>query len=216
METILVIDGQPKSRRNFVHFLLKRLPEMKLVLVDDQKDLDSLEGIPVFDVIVICPGAASDLYNTLRLIGNAERAFPKVPVMIYDDHSDVEDIPLFFQTGVWGFVSKTERPDEVAACVTSLLNGKKYISEQTQRLLFGGTGNAGKSEECCSWVLKILSPRQLEIAQLLCQAFRIGDIARKLSINSSTVSNTRTLIFRRMGVKSIAELRRVMNAELPT
>lgn len=169
----------------------------------------------MFEVIIICPGAASNPFNTLRLVGNVQREFPHVPIMIYDDHSDVDDIPLFFRVGVWGFVSKTEKPDEAVTCIISLLNGREYISEHTQRLLFGGTCNMEKPEECCSPVLNILSPRQLEIARLLCQAYRIGEIARQLSVSSSTVSNIRASIFGKMGIKSIAELRHAMNEELP-
>lgn len=215
METILVIDCQPASRVSFGHFLSKRFPQMKLVLVDDQKDLDSMENISLCKAIIICPGIASNPLNTLRLIGNVESAFPQIPIMIYDDHSDVDDIPLFFRVGVWGFVSKTEKPDEAVKCIISLLDGRKYLSEHTQRLLFGGTCEVEKPDECDSPGLNILTPRQLEIARLLCHAYRIGEIARQLSVNSSTVSNIRASIFRKMGVKSIAELKYVMNEELP-
>ncbi len=72
-------------------------------------------------------------------------------------------------------------------------------------------GRVGRSLDDAQ--LDSLSPRQREITRMLASGHRVVTIARELGISQSTVRNHLSLIFRKVGVGSQAELVEVVTAE---
>ncbi len=58
----------------------------------------------------------------------------------------------------------------------------------------------------CGGILEVLTPRQAEIARLICGGLQNGEIARRLSISRSTVRHHLAAIGRRLGTQDRQQL----------
>jgi len=63
--------------------------------------------------------------------------------------------------------------------------------------------------------LRLLSPRELEVLQPFMEGRRVAKIARRLSISPHTVRNHLQSIYRKLGVRSQAELIEKLRPEIP-
>ena len=104
--------------------------------------------------------------------------------------------------GARGYLRKDASNDEIEKAITTVLNGKTYISPSlTQKLLAGlqsrkETGNPFDK----------LSHREFEIVQHLAQGDSIKEISTKLNVHTSTAGTHKARIFEKLGVHNVIEL----------
>jgi DNA-binding NarL/FixJ family response regulator len=143
------------------------------------------EGLPLIRKlkpdVVLCdlhlPGV-SGLEITERIVRGGSG--PRVIIVTVQDDGPMPRRLL--DAGASGYLGKGGSAEELLRAVRDVSRGKKYLgSDVAQKLALGSiAGHASPFDA--------LSPRELEIAMLLCRGLRMEDIAKRLSLSPKTVA----------------------------
>lgn len=125
------------------------------------------------------------------------KTHPTVPVIILSGAEDLRD--RMMALGASAFVPKNGEALEIVAAIRAVLDGEVY--------------EPGHCNDHLAW--EALSHRQREIARLCAEGHSNKEIGRRLGISDNTVRAHLTLIFRRFGLKSRADLSALAGEALP-
>jgi DNA-binding NarL/FixJ family response regulator len=177
---------------------------IRLLLVDDHEMvLDSMdlalrrrEGITIVatarslhDAITYLDTAGVDVVVTdldlgdgpgTELVAHANRQEPPVPVLLITGTDDRRGTEVALSTGCAGFVSKSAGIDELATAIASVARGAAVFPAALLSAMMTPDHDVSESG---------LSPRELEILQLLAQGRSAPEIGRDLHLSVHTVRN---------------------------
>jgi len=107
----------------------------------------------------------------LEGIGLLRHRWPQAPVLMLSSQSEPETVRLALSRGAAGFVSKAETADEIVLAIQRALRGSRTESPSPTEAVGA----------------RRLTPRQLEVLDLLDQGLSNKLVARKLSLSDNTV-----------------------------
>jgi len=117
-----------------------------------------------------------------------------------------EDGPMpkrLLDAGASGYLGKGCAAEELLHAVRDVSRGKRYLgSAMAQKMALGGLNGGGSPFDA-------LSPRELEIAMLVCQGLRMEDIAKRLSLSPKTVATHKYRAFDKLEVRDGIALSRL-------
>jgi DNA-binding NarL/FixJ family response regulator len=103
--------------------------------------------------------------------------------------------------GASAYVGKACDAQELFRAIRDAMRGRRYVGgEIAQKLaLNGGQGSP----------FDALSPRELEVAMMLCRGMRAEDIARRLSLSGKTVATHKYRLLDKLAIKDSIALARL-------
>ncbi len=117
-----------------------------------------------------------------------------------------EDGPLprrLIEAGAAGYVGKGCDAAELLRAIRDVARGRRYLASQVaQHLAFSGLSGPGSPFDK-------LSPRELEVAKMLCTGMRMEEIGRRLSLSGKTVATHKYRLFEKLGIKDAIALARL-------
>ncbi len=128
--------------------------------------------------------------------------YPGTRVLIFSINEEFMYAKRFFQAGAMGFISKNSDLSELRKAIVLVLQGRRYISDSLGMHLLDGLNKKGTDDN----PFEKLSRRELEIAICLITGQSILEIAKTLYIAQSTVGTVKARIFKKLGVKNLAQL----------
>jgi DNA-binding NarL/FixJ family response regulator len=145
--------------------------------------------------------------NGIHALPEVRRRAPRTRVLMVADWARERDVLEAFGAGAQGFASKSDGIEELLGAIRAVGSGKSYVAPafngfvalEPARL----TRGAGKGPPD---VLKVLSPREREVLDLVVRGWRNRAIARELCVSSKTVDTHRTRINRKLGCNGASEL----------
>ena len=147
--------------------------------------------------VVICDFHLPDM-DGLEVTRRLLVEHPDLKVLIV---SVVEGGPVprrLLAAGAMGYVSKARDGSAVVRAVREVAAGRRYLDDALgARVLFETTP------------FDQLSPRQLEVAQLMVQGKRNADIALELDLTESTIRTVRAKVMFKLGVQTDIALARL-------
>ncbi|KFN45297.1 response regulator [Arenimonas composti] len=152
--------------------------------------------------VVICdlhlPGI-SGLDVTERLVRAADG--PRVLIV-----SVQEEGPLprrLLEAGAGGYVGKGCDAQELVIAVREVARGRRYLaSHVAQKLALARLDGDGSPFDR-------LSPRELEVARLLCTGMRMEEIGKRLSLSGKTVATHKYRLYEKLGIRDNVALARL-------
>jgi DNA-binding NarL/FixJ family response regulator len=200
---------------------------IRILLADDHKLVRAgirslLEGFPDIEVV----GEASDGEEALRLIDEHRprmvlmdiampllnglevtrrlaKAFPEVSVIILSTYSDEEHVYQALRAGASGFLEKGAALEELELAIRAVARGETYLSPPISKPVIMEYARRTSLDLQST---ERLSPRQVEILQLIAEGKSMKQIALGLSISVKTVETHRTAVMNRIGVHDVAGL----------
>lgn len=156
-------------------------------------DMPSVPGALILDLSM--PGMnGMELYETLR-----ERHY-EVPVIFLTAHGDIETAVTALRGGAYHFLQKSADHQALLSAVTEAV--------EKDRRARGGIPEAEKVRE----KLAALTEREREVVNLLAEGLLNKQIAQRLDLSVRTVEVHRASAYRRLGIKSVAELASLLAA----
>jgi len=145
------------------------------------------------DVIVMdvaMPGT-----NGLAAVKAIIAAHPEIAVLMLSMHSEETLVRQALDSGARGYVLKNALDLDLAAAVKKVAAGETVLDPSVNRpaSLRGERANA-------------LTPRELEVLQLICSGLSNREIAKELDLSVNTVAVHRANIMSALGVHKTAEL----------
>lgn len=157
-----------------------------------------------------------DLHG-LEIVREVRAQLPATRIIVLTAHPDGELPARLVAQGVHGFVDKAAPVSYILQAVESVLAGGMFFAThvapkgaavEAQAALPKVAPEAKESQLVASAVeaVKILSGREIEIAQLVSSGFSSKEVAARLDLSVRTVEKHRANIMEKVGVREVASL----------
>jgi DNA-binding NarL/FixJ family response regulator len=137
----------------------------------------------------------------LDIITTLQRKSPRTRVLIASAFLEKDMVALLMSRGVAGYLMKAEASELLVTAVRTVVRGASWFSEEVLNLL---RTSEGVSTKQTLW--HTLSPLEQQLLQLMGQGYTNQEIAEALHFAPQTIRNYSAILYRRLGVKSRAEL----------
>lgn len=201
-ETIrIILADDHQLVRDGLTLLLTANPKWKIVG-------EAEHGNALLEVLstTACDIVISDLnmpgMRGIDLITSIKSRYPNIPVLVLTMHDEQEIIQEILLAEADGYLLKNSGRDEVIAAVSDLLNGKTHYSAAVYQYILSDYKKLKTQEEN----IKPLSPREIEILQLIVSEYTSKEIADTLNISKQTVDTHRLHIMEKTGSKTLVGL----------
>jgi DNA-binding NarL/FixJ family response regulator len=185
------------------------------LLIDDQADLSvcgTATTVPA--AVQLAEKLAPDIavvdlalgdQSGLELIGLLHQSAPALPVLVLSMHDEMAYAERALRAGARGYVMKREAMDHMLTALRRLLAGGMFVSDRLSTQLLAKAVNRPSSP------IDTLSDREFEVFRLLAEGAGPTEAANRLGLSVKTVEAHRGHIKEKLGVKTAAELARVLS-----
>ena len=144
--------------------------------------------------------------NGLEVARRIRKKFPETEVlMISFDYSDYL-IREIVAAGARGFVVKGDSERDLISAVEALANHRSYFTPRANDVVLGRVPGSNQGDGVHEIVRRRLTPRELEIVQLLAEGKSSKEVAVSLAISVKTADTHRANIMRKLDLHSVTEL----------
>lgn len=126
---------------------------------------------------------------------------PRVRVIMLSMHDNEEYVGHALRAGAAGYLLKDADPMELEFAIRSVARGGSFMSPSVSRQVIQGYT---RQQRPTGASLERLTPRQVEIAQLIAEGHTNAEIARILGLASKTIETHRTQLMARLEVHDVA------------
>jgi two-component system invasion response regulator UvrY len=201
MKHILIAEDHAVVRIGTKHLLQSLIPDSSITDVENFDQLINELEVKPYDLLILdinIPGG-----NNTKMVEAIRSKSPETRILMFSSYDEQLYGLLYLQAGADGYLSKDAPEEEFQSAVLSVLNNKKYMSEDMQQMNINRLINP---KEFLPDPIVSLSPRETDVMNLLKEGLGTAKIAEKLNLQLSTVSTYKARIFEKLGVKNIVEL----------
>jgi DNA-binding NarL/FixJ family response regulator len=171
--------GEAGDGREAIELIAKLLPDV--VLMD-----------------ITMPGL-NGLHTTVR----TRTEYPSVRVIMLSMHDNEEYVWQALNAGAAGYLLKGADPTELSLAIRSVAQGGSYLSPAVSRHVVNDFVRRVGTDRSS---LDRLTPRQLEIVQLIAESHTNQEIAHELDISLKTVETHRAQLMGRLDIHDVPGL----------
>ncbi len=204
MLKIIVIDQFPLIRIGLSQFIQSHFNQYDVAEFADLKSFicQYADKKPTLVIWGVGEGEIDGDLELLKKMMN--RAFP-YPIIAYDKVVSAKNALRCLQTGVAGYLCKSDPPVQLLGGMKEVLSGRRYLAQDIKSAileehLFNTSQQQDKKRNR-------LSRKELEIAGYLANGMRVSVIADTLHKSVSTISTFKQQIFRKMDVDNVVQLK---------
>lgn len=182
-----------------IRSLLDRMSGVEVVgeAVDGREAIDMI-GRLLPDVVLMditMPGL-----NGLHVVVRAKADHPEVRVIMLSMHDNEEYVWQALRAGAAGYLLKDADPSELELAVRSVARGQSYLSPAVSAHVVSDYLRRSTPEK---GPMERLTPRQLEIVQLIAEGHTNQEIARQLDVSLKTIESHRAQLMSRLDIHDV-------------
>ena len=203
MPTRVLLADDHRIMREGLRALLKN--ESRIEVVGEAEDGRGTVSLAkkLRPAVVIMDVAMPDL-NGIEATRQIIAAAPTVRVLALSMHADRRFVNKMLQAGAAGYMLKDCAFEELAVAIQTVAGGQNYLSSQIASIVL--KDYLHHALPTVTPDVPVLTPRKLEILQLLAEGKSTKQVADVLHVSPKTVETHRKQIMDKLGVYTIAEL----------
>jgi DNA-binding NarL/FixJ family response regulator len=191
--SVMLVDDHSLVRRGFRR-MLEDEADIRVVgeASDGEEAVKLARSLKPQVIVMDCalPGI-SGLQATRKIL----QSLPETLVLMLSMHTEETWVRQAIDAGARGYVLKNAMDLELSSAIRRLVNGETVLDGQLSKAqTLKGERNAG------------LTPREVEILQLICDGKSNKEIANQLELSANTVAVHRANIMDALGIHKTAEL----------
>ena len=191
--TVLLVDDHALVRRGFRR-LLEDDPSI-IVVGEGSNGDEAIQLMKELKPRVVVMDAAMPGTNGLAATRTIMSTTPSAAILMLSMHAEETLVRQAMAAGAKGYILKNALDLDLAAAVKRVAAGETVLDPAlAQPAALAGERN------------KRLTPRELEVLQLICDGLSNKEIAEKLDLSANTVAVHRANIMNTLGVHKTAEL----------
>lgn len=142
----------------------------------------------------------------LGALTELRRQAPSVRAVMLTSFGTEPNVLRALRDGAAGFVLKHCAPDELIRAVRAAHDGDAYLSPEVTRMVLGMvTPAAGRRAEATTR-LTALSPREIEIAELVAEGLSNAEIGRRVHMSEPTIKTYMSRVLTKLGCTNRVEV----------
>ena len=200
MKKFLIADDHSIVRTGISFLIRQEFPGAQIDTCADGHTAWRKIGAGKYDLAILDINMPGN--DPVSLLRNISAQYPGLKVLILTMNREQVYAKKYLQLGIKGFVNKEAEPSELRRAMTTILEGKTYLSRDMNKLLLAEalSGDIPKNP------FDKLTSRELEIMGHLVEGKSHKEIAAILSIDSSTVGSYKSNILQKLGLANVIEL----------
>ena len=193
--------------REGLRLLLDREKDL-LVIAEADTGRSALSAVKKFNPDLVVMDVSMPELNGVEATRKILSEVPATKVLALSMYSDRRFVEGMFQAGVSGYILKNCIARELVSAIRLVAKGQVYISPEIAGSIVDGYLSRVVPQTDTNRRIdrKILTDREREILQLICEGQNSKEVAETLHVSSKTVDAHRRNIMEKVGVHSIAEL----------
>lgn len=148
------------------------------------------------------PKKGNEEFGGWRVVEVLKEYYPEMKILILSAHDESYLIVKLIEAGANGYLIKDSSPREAYDAIVAVYERGSYINERAlnaiQSKLTGKLKTPKKHE--------VLTRREIEVLQLICQQKTAEEIGRELFISKKTVNGHRNNLLQKTGARNITGL----------
>jgi DNA-binding NarL/FixJ family response regulator len=129
---------------------------------------------------------------------------PDARILILTVHDSEQVVREVLATGARGFVLKSDACRDLVAAVEALQHRRTFFTSRVEQMMLDGY--LRPHDEDTNSDLRVLTPREREVIQLVAEGKTTKEVATVLSLSVKTAETHRTNLMRKLDLHSIAAL----------
>ncbi len=198
MIRLLICDDHALVRRG-LRQILADVPDIRVEgeAADGPEALQQIRrgGIDVALLDIALPGR-----DGLDVLKQAQRDFPKLPVLIVSTYPERQYALRCLRLGAAGYLNKGADPAQLIAAIRKIAQGGMYVSPTVAETLA-----TAMRHDSAQPPHELLSPREYQVFTLIAAGESLTQIARTLSLSLNTVSTYRSRVMEKIGTQNDVE-----------
>ncbi|MEM1395027.1 MAG: response regulator transcription factor [Cyanobacteria bacterium P01_D01_bin.50] len=139
--------------------------------------------------------------------------FPQTKVLVLSTYDNDFDVNEAIRAGAKGYLLKDMPTDELVNAIRNIHSGYSQLASGILERLVSNIPVQSKPKKSVDSLLKLLTPRESEVAHLVAVGATNQEIAKELFISESTVKTHINSIFNRLNLKNRAQLAIYTNSQ---
>lgn len=200
------------------HRMVRKAWELLLAPNKDYKVVgNASNGVEVLDLLqetrvdVVLMDLDMPVMNGITATDKIKAEYPWVKVIALTMQKDSTYIKKFLAAGASAFITKNASEDELMNALEEVMAGQQYLSEEVTEVLNNSNPEQEDSKQSFE---QQLSAREKEIVGMIAKGNTTNQIADTLSLSAKTVESHRRNIFKKLGVKNVAQLISVISVKM--
>ncbi|MBI4787161.1 MAG: response regulator transcription factor [Chloroflexi bacterium] len=141
--------------------------------------------------------------NGLEATALAVKEFPDVRVIILSMHANVEYARRALAAGAVGYLLKNSKATELDLAIKAVVRGQVYLSPAVAKFI---AGDYARRKKGARGAPERLTPREVQVLQLMAKGYTRKQIAAKLNISPKTFDTYRAQIMQQLDAHDVAGL----------
>lgn len=206
---VLIVEDHPLFAKGLVQ-LINSQPSLKVVgeVHNGNDALQALDNLGP-DLAIVDLNLGEE--DGLSLINSMKSRRQETIILVLSMHEERYYAERALRAGARGYIMKSEASTRVLDAVQTVLAGKVWISEREKEHLLEHMAGGQSLKEGKPWLASVqsLSPRQLQIFQLIGKGWGTIEIATKFNISVKTVDTHKANLKDKLHCASSQQLRQL-------
>jgi DNA-binding NarL/FixJ family response regulator len=198
---ILLADDHAIVRSGLRRILADAFPDVEIGEVGTYNEIR--EKVRESDWSLLILDIALEDRNSLDLIPELKALRPTTPIIVLSMYGEMPFVVRALRAGVSAYLTKDRAPEELIQAIHSVLQGRRYLSEEIAGQLADHVATQGSTS---GKPHEQLSAREYEVLLQLASGHSVTDIATSLGLSVKTISTYRARILEKMGLESNLQL----------
>lgn len=209
--TVLLVEDHQMVREGF-RSLLKHEPDIEVV-GEAETGRQAVQLTRKLRPAVVVMDIAMPSLNGLEATRQIRQHFPETRVLILSAHSDEAYVDQVIEFGAAGFLLKQTSSDILATAIREVQKGNTFFSPSVSQRLRGRAGQALDRAGQPRKKSISLSPREVEVLQLIAEGKPNKEIAAELGVSFKTADKHRQNLMAKLNIHDVAGLTRYAIAQ---
>lgn len=140
----------------------------------------------------------------LELINETKKRYPRIKVLVLSMYQDPETVSAILASEAEGYVLKNSGKADLLDAIRKICQGGSYYSTEVISSFMRHRNEEEKKDK--KDIKNLLTAREVEIVQLICEELTTAEIAERLFISPRTVDTHRKHILEKTESKSVVSL----------
>ena len=190
-----IIADDEAHLRNHLKSLLSRIwPELKIVS-EAENGLDALDKVKQFNPEIVLMDLVMPEMDGIEATQKVCGSYPGVKVIVLTSFTEDEQVFSAIKAGAVGYLLKDISPPDLAKAIQAVHSGETHLHPEITKKLMNQFVSPKSDIEITP---AELTPREMEVLQLIAQGLSNKELANKLTISEKTVKTHLSSIFSKL------------------